>query len=204
MMDFKNLALSPLQQRVVRERRAAMAALRAPAPAPKKATTPPAPAHKEPAPRTPTAEERLAERLADRKHREIEFEKMLAFVRDPSKSPFAHLANYGAPEVELPQVAERFIAGQGSDAAQWQPYVADPAATARKIIDAAALARSGGHERAEPTGLAAQILEAGRKRRGLSDANTPFLHVVADQQQPVVATAEMICRAAAKARGEIA
>jgi hypothetical protein len=175
----------------------------APAPAPKKATPPPATAQTKPAPRTPTAAEREAERKDNRERREREYEKMMEFVANPAASPFAHLANYGAPEVELSNV-EPFIVGQGSDASEYEMRVADPAATARAILEAGALARSGGHERPEPTGLAAQILEAGRKRRGLSDANTPFLHVVTDQQQPVVATAEMICRAAAKARGEIA
>ena len=207
MMDFK-LLFTP--ERTARLRRAMRLETPpaprapAPAPAPKKATTPPAPAQTKPAPRTPTAKERLAERLADRQRREREHEKLMAFVRDPSSNPFAHLKNYGAPEVEPPQLVEPFIAGQGSDAAEWQPHVADPAAMARSILDAAALARSGGHARAEPEGLAAQILEAGRKRRALSDANAPFLHVVADQQQPTVATAEAIIAAGRRRRGEIA
>jgi hypothetical protein len=202
MMDFKNLALTPLQRAVVLQRRAATAALRAPAPAPKKATAPPAPAPKPAAPRTPTAAEREAERKADRKRREIEFEKMLAFVANPETSPFAHLANFGTPEI-VHEIETPFVAGHGSDAAEWQPHVADPAAMARKITDAAALARNGGHDRAEPTGLAAQIIEAGRKRRGLSDANTPFLHVVADKEQPVIATAEAIIMAGRRRRGEV-
>jgi hypothetical protein len=164
MMKINPLALSPLQQRVVNERRAT-AALRAPAPAPKKATPPQAPAQTKPAPRTPTAEERLAERLADRKRRERDFEKMMAFVRDPSSSPFAHLANFGTPEIEPPQVVELFVAGRGSDAAEFEMHVVDLKATARAILKAGEMARGTGPQRPEPTGLAAQILEAGRKRR---------------------------------------
>jgi hypothetical protein len=42
---------------------------------------------------------------------------------------------------------------------------ASPSDTARLIIDAAALARRGGPARRAPTGLAAEILAAGEKRR---------------------------------------
>jgi hypothetical protein len=203
MMKINPLALTSLQQRVVDERRAAAAALRAPAPAPKKATAPQAPAHKEPAPRTPTAAEREAERAADRKRREREYEKMMEFVRDPSASPFAHLAPYRAPEVELSN-AEPFVAGLGTDAAVFEMHVVDPAAMTKEILRCGEMTRGIGPQRPEPTGLAAQIVEAGRKRRGLSDANTPFLHVVADQQQPTVATAEAIIAAGRRRRGEVA
>jgi hypothetical protein len=136
----------------------------APAPAPKKATAPPAPAQTKPAPRTPTAAEREAERKDNCERREREYEKMLAFVHDPSTSPFAHLANYGAPEI-VHEIETPFVAGHGSDAAEWQPHVADPAAMARKIVDAAALARSGGHERPKPEGMAKQIIAAGARAR---------------------------------------
>src|ERR1019366_4267066 len=74
----------------------------APAPAPKQAAAPQAPAQTKSAPRTPTAAEREAERKDNRERREREYEKMMAFVANPAASPFAHLAPYRAPEVELP------------------------------------------------------------------------------------------------------
>jgi hypothetical protein len=40
------------------------------------------------------------------------------------------------------------------------------AAQAKKILDAARVARAGGPQRPKPTGLAAKIIEAGKKRRG--------------------------------------
>jgi hypothetical protein len=165
MMKINPLALSPQQQRLVDERRAAAAALHAPAPAPKQATAPTAPAQTKSTPRTPTAAEREAERKDNRERREREHKRLMAFVKNPEKSPFAHLANYGAPAIEPPQLVEPFIAGQGSDAAQWQPYVADPAATARAILEAGALARNGGRERPKPEGMAAQIIAAAARAR---------------------------------------
>jgi hypothetical protein len=202
MMKINPLALSPLQQRVVNERRAALAALRAPVPAPKKATAPQAPAQIKSAPRTPTAAEREAERAADRKRREREYEKMMEFVANPAASPFAHLAPYRAPDVSH-EVDMSFVAGRGADAAEFEMHVTDPEAMAREILRCGEMSRGIGPQRPEPTGLAAQILEAGR-RRGESDANSPFLHVVADKEQPVVATAEAIIAAGRRRRGEIA
>jgi hypothetical protein len=167
----------------------------APAPAPKKATTPPAPAQTKPAPRTPTAEERLAERLADRKRREREHEKLMAFVKNPQDSPFAHLAPYRAPEVELPQVVELFAAGRGSDAAEFETHVTDPQAMAREVIKAAELARNGGHALPAPTGFAAKVIAAGEKRRSLS---------IAEPELPTDPTARAIVLAGRRRRGEIA
>lgn len=43
-----------------------------------------------------------------------------------------------------------------------------PTGLAREILDAAALRDTGGHAREKPSGLAAEILAAGKKRRGLS------------------------------------
>jgi hypothetical protein len=137
----------------------------APAPAPKKAPPTPAPAQTKPSPRTPTAAEREAERKADRKRREREYEKMMAFVANPAASPFAHLAPYRATEVELPQVVELFVAGHGSDAAEFEMHVVDPAAMARAILEAGALARNGGRERPKPEGMAAQIVDAAARAR---------------------------------------
>jgi hypothetical protein len=188
---FKHLALTPAQFAEWRRQRAAAAAPRAPAP--KKAAAPPAPAQTKPTPRTPTAAEREAERKADRKRREREYEQLLKFVRDPAASPFAHLAPYRAPEVELPNI-EPFVAGHGSDAAEFQTHVADPEAMARAVLKAGELARNGGHERPKPEGFAAQVLEAGRKRRSLS---------VVEPDLPTDPTARAIVLAGRRRRGEI-
>jgi hypothetical protein len=194
MMKINPLALSPLQQRVVNERRAALAALHAPAPAPKKATAPPAPAHKEPAPRTPSAEERAAERLADRKRREREYEKMMAFVANPAASPFAHLAPYRAPAIEPPQVAEQFHVGRGSDAAEFETHVGDSAAFAKEVLRCGEMARGTGPQRAAPTGLAAQVIAAGERRRALS---------VVEPELPIDLVARAIILAGKRRRREV-
>jgi hypothetical protein len=194
MMKINPLALTALQKRVVDERRAAAAALRAPAPAPKKATAPQVPAHKEPAPRTPTAAEREAERLADRKRRERDFEKMMAFVRDPSKSPFAHLANFRTPAIEPLQVVEPFVAGHGSDAAEFEMHVGDAEAMAREVLRCGELARGIGPQRAAPTGLAAKVIAAGVARRALS---------VVEPELPTDPVARAIVLAGKRRRREI-
>jgi hypothetical protein len=49
---------------------------------------------------------------------------------------------------------------------QAEPAVADPAATAKAILAAGHTARTGGTAMPKPTGIAEQILAAGRKRRG--------------------------------------
>jgi hypothetical protein len=197
LSPFRHLALTPAQLAEWRRQRAAAAAPRARDPNPKKAT------HKEPAPRTPTAAEREAERKADRRRREREFERLMEFVRDPSATAFEHLANYRAPEVELPQVAEQFNVGHGSDAAEFETHVGDAEAMAREVLRCGEMARGTGPQRPAPTGLAAQVIEAGRKRRGESEASRPALRVVAENDRPVVATAEAILRAGARRRGEI-
>jgi hypothetical protein len=67
-----------------------------------------------------------------------EFEDLQAFLRDPASSPFAHLS--------------------------WKPDETTAAAVARRIVDAAALARSGGPAPAASTGVAKQILAAAAVR----------------------------------------
>jgi hypothetical protein len=196
MFDFKTLSiLTPAGRARLRlaKQLAAQPAPRAPAPAPKKATAPPAPAPKPIAPRTPTAEERAEERKADRKRREREFEQMMAFVKNPSASPFAHLANYRAPEIELFNV-EPFVAGHGSDAAQFETHVPDPAAFAKEVLRCGELARGIGPQRAEPTGLAAQVIATGKKRRSLS---------VVEPELPHDPIARAIVLAGMRRRGEI-
>jgi hypothetical protein len=172
MMDFK-LLFTP--ERTARLRRAMrLAAPPAPrAPPSEKATTPPAPAQSKPAPRTPTAAEREAEREADRKQREREFARLMEFVKNPAASPFAHLAHFREQVVEPPQVAEQFIPGKGADASQFETHVPDPAAMAREVLRCGELARGIGPQRAAPTGFAAQVLEAGRKRRCFSVVELP-------------------------------
>jgi hypothetical protein len=192
MTNIDPLALTPLQAAVVRERRAAAAALRAPTPVPKQATTPQAPAQTKSAPRTPTAAEREAERKDNRERREREYEKMMAFVANPAASPFAHLAPYRAPEVELPQVVELFVAGRGADAAEFETHVTDPQAMARAILEAGALARNGGHARPKPEGMAAQIIAAGARARDV------------EPEMPTDPIAKAIVLAGRRRRGEIA
>jgi hypothetical protein len=54
-----------------------------------------------------------------------------------------------------------------------------------------------------PNDVAAAVIEAGRRRRGESDATSPLLRVVHNNDQPTVATPEAILLAGKRRRGEI-
>jgi hypothetical protein len=79
----------------------------------------------------------------------------------------AWLAAGASPTVTSPRGTTGI--GVGADASEYETVASDPKATARMIIKAAALARSGGPVALKPSTVAQQILDAGKRRRGESN-----------------------------------
>jgi hypothetical protein len=86
-------------------------------------------------------------------------------------SPFVPLA--AERERDPSHTSAQRIVDAGALARAGGPALAKPTGLAREILDAASLVRAGGHAPLKPpaSSLAAQIIEAGRKRRGESDEN---------------------------------
>lgn len=86
------------------------------------------------------------------------------------RSPFEHLAGLykkrAAPDPP-PTVITSNPKSPAGDMPEFETRVAAPEAVARKIVEAAALAKAGGPPMPKPTGLAAEIIAAGAKRRNL-------------------------------------
>lgn len=59
--------------------------------------------------------------------------------------------------------------GKSADFAEFETHTADPVAMARAISAAGELARSGGHAPEKPSGLVAEIILAGKRRRNEED-----------------------------------
>jgi hypothetical protein len=73
-------------------------------------------------------------------------------------------------------------------------------AMAEKLLEGGKTRRSAVAD--DPEDVARAIVRAGAKRRSETEESAPFLRVVRDDEQPLVATPQAILRAAAKARGE--
>jgi hypothetical protein len=70
------------------------------------------------------------------------------------------------PEMRAPTNTTGHIVAP-ADTAEFETVVATPEAVARKIVEAASLAKAGGPPMPKPIGLAAEIIAAGAKRRNL-------------------------------------
>jgi hypothetical protein len=78
-------------------------------------------------------------------------------------------ASSPAPKIRAPINTTGHIVAP-ADTSEFENVVAAPEALARKIIEAATLAREGGPQMPEPRGKAAEIIAAGETRRKLGKA----------------------------------
>jgi hypothetical protein len=137
------------------------------------------------------------------------FREWWQYQHDPSKCSGAYLQRRKALDkvINTSMALSKLCKAQGLEFSEvFGPgSLATPASLAmaeRLIAGAQGRAAVAPHDD-ETDDVARQIVAAGRKRRCETDESAPFLRVVRDDEQPVVATPQAILRAAAKARGEI-
>jgi hypothetical protein len=135
-----------------------------------------------------------------------DFREWAQFETDPSKCSAAYLQRRKAIDtaINTATALSKLCKAQGLkfEDVFGPGSLATPAslAMAERLIGGAN--RSGAVADA-PDDVAAAVIESGRRRRGESDATSPLLRVVADNDEPAVMTAEGILLAGKRRRGEI-